>query len=72
MKGIDCKENTCTHLSPFSKRKFNLKSDRIYIGAPAVVLLSVCFIYPMSGTGKVDLAWKCTTTARAWVSKDPS
>ena len=32
---------------PFSKSKFNLKSDRVNLVAPAST--SVCFIYPMSG-----------------------
>ena len=36
---------TGTHLWPFSKTKFNLKSDRVNL----VAQLSVCFIYPMSG-----------------------
>ena len=58
--------------SPFSKIKFNLKSDRVNLVASARVLLSVCFIYPMcpsdtikTGTGKVDPVrkFKCTTAA---------
>ena len=34
-----------THLCHFSKSKFNLKSDRVNLVAPA----SFCFIYPKSG-----------------------
>ena len=57
---------------PFSKSKFNLKSDRVNLVAPASPI-SVCFIYPMSGrystaeTGKVDPArkFKCATAVRA-------
>ena len=53
-----------TQLRPFSKSKFNLKSDRVNLVAPGS--LSVCFIYPypypgdtvQTGTGKVDSAWK--------------
>ena len=37
------------HPWPVGKSKFNLKSDRVNLVAPALVLLSVCFIYPMSG-----------------------
>ena len=37
------------HLLPFSKSKFNLKSNRVNLVASAIVLLSVFFIYPMSG-----------------------
>ena len=36
-----------THLWPFMKSKFNLKSDRVNVVAPASPL-SVCFMYPMS------------------------
>ena len=32
-----------TYLWPFSKSKLNLKSDRVNLVAPALVLLSVCF-----------------------------
>ena len=62
-----------THLCPFSKSKFNLKSDRVNL-----VLLSVCFIYTQcpgdtvqTGTGKVDPArkFKCTTTVRVRIPK---
>ena len=37
------------HLLPFSKSKFNLKSNRVNLVASAIVLLSVFFIYPISG-----------------------
>jgi len=44
-----------THLWSFSKSKFNLKSDRVNLVAQRLVLLSVCFIYPMSGRYKLGL-----------------
>ena len=55
--GVLCRQknnndNGLTHPWPFSKSKFNLKSDRVNLVAPAshgLVLLSVCLIYPMSG-----------------------
>ena len=43
-----------TYLWPFSKSKLNLKSDRVNLVAPALVLLSVCFIYPMSGQNSTN------------------
>ena len=60
-------EYNITHPWPFSKSKFNLKSDRINVAAPASPIITQC---PgdtvQTGTGKVDPArkFKCTTAAR--------
>ena len=56
------------HPSPFSKSKFNLKSDRVNLVAPASHI--ECLLYlrntVQTGTRKVDRArkFKCTTSAR--------
>ena len=42
-----------THPWPSSKSKFNLKSDRLNLLWHQLVLLNVCFIYPMSGRFKL-------------------
>ena len=58
------------HLWPFGKSKFNLKSDRVNLVAPASPTMSALFTqWPgdtvQTGTGKVDPArkFKCTTAA---------
>ena len=62
---------TVTHLGPFSKSKFNLKSDRVNLDAPASHIVSALFTQCPGDTvqtepGKVDPArkFKCTTAAR--------
>ena len=63
---------TVTHLGPFSKSKFNLKSDRVNLDAPASHIVSAIFTQCLgytvqNGTGKVYQArkFKCTTAALA-------